>query len=414
MGFRAYLALALALVAPALGVRAEEAPSVASAVELTDQGVFARLTFDISRAVAATARPVADPGRIVIDLGEVDFQVDPAKGRFQLPRSDAIVKGFRFGALEPGKSRIVVDLNRTACIVRLESDAGAPGSTPARLSLLIRPCEARKFAAATRGPPDVSVPAATESPVALPVIVLDPGHGGPDGGASDGKGDVEKAIVFEFALEAKRQLEATHQFKVVLTRNGDDYVSLEDRVKIARGADAALMISIHADTLPRGSNEVSGTTVYTCSERASDAEAARIAEHENAADPALSEGKPADSGVADILFDLKRRETRAYAHIFSRGLVSELSTLGRLNHNPQRSAGFVVLKAPDFPSVLVELGYLSNPRDVVNMVSLDWRQRAATAMVAAVKRFFEPNANPKGDGDKTSATLAGSERPAAH
>ena len=135
MGFRANLALALALVAPALGVRAEEAPPVASAVELTDQGVFARLTFDISRAVAATARPVADPGRIVIDLGEVDFQVDPAKGRFQLPRPDAIVKGFRFGAIEPGKSRIVVDLNRTACVIRLESDPGAPGSTPARLSL---------------------------------------------------------------------------------------------------------------------------------------------------------------------------------------------------------------------------------------------------------------------------------------
>ena len=178
--------------------------------------------------------------------------------------------------------------------------------------------------------------------------------------------------------------------------------------------DAALMISIHADTLPGGSSEIFGATVYTCSERASDAEAARIAEHENAADPALSEAKPADSGVADILFDLKRRETRAYAHIFSRGLVAELSTLGRLNHNPERSAGFVVLKAPDFPSVLVELGYLSNPRDVVNMVSADWRQRAATAMVAAVKRFFEPNANPKGGGDKTSATLAGSERPSAH
>ena len=207
MGIRANLALALAIVASACAARAGEAPAVASAVELTDQGVFARLTFNLSHSVEATARPVVDPGRIVIDLGEVDFEVDPAKGRFQLPRPDAIVKGFRFGAIEPGKSRIVVDLNRTACVVRLESDPGAPGSTPARLSLLLRPCDAKKFAAAAKGQPELSVAAATESPVPLPVIVLDPGHGGADGGACDGA--VEKTLVFAFAEALRAKLEAT-------------------------------------------------------------------------------------------------------------------------------------------------------------------------------------------------------------
>ena len=121
---------------------------------------------------------------------------------------------------------------------------------------------------------------------------------------------------------------------------------------------------------------MSGTTVYTCSDRASDAEAARIAERENAADTAARRGDAGqDRGVADILFDLKRRETRAYAHIFSRGLVAELHGAGRLNHHPERSAGFVVLKAPDFPSVLVELGYLSNAQDVANLTSPDWRDK---------------------------------------
>ena len=136
---------------------------------------------------------------------------------------------------------------------------------------------------------------------------------------------------------------------------------------------------------------VSGATVYTCSERASDAEAARVAAHENAADKAAGvEDKAQAPGVADILFDLEKRETRAYAHLFSRGVVAELQGKTQLNNNPERSAGFVVLKAPDFPSVLVELGYLSNAKDVQAMKSPEWRARTASAMADAVDRFFAP------------------------
>src|SRR6185437_3904378 len=175
---------------------------------------------------------------------------------------------------------------------------------------------------------------------------------------------------------------------VVMTRVGDQYVSLEDRVAKARAAGAALFVSIHADTL-RESAGVSGTTVYTCSDRASDAEAQRIAERENDADREAGEApKAADPGVADILFDLKRRETRAYAHLFSHGLVARLGAAGALNHNPERSAGFVVLKAPDFPSVLVELGYLSNAQDVANLESPQWRDKTAQAMREAIDGFF--------------------------
>ncbi|MBV8472123.1 MAG: N-acetylmuramoyl-L-alanine amidase, partial [Hyphomicrobiales bacterium] len=212
--------------------------------------------------------------------------------------------------------------------------------------------------------------------------------------------------------------------KVVLTRIGDQYVSLEDRVRIGREANASLFVSIHADAVSGGGAEVSGATVYTCSERASDAQAARIAEHENAADKAAgADRKPEPADVADILFDLKRRETRTYAHMFSRGVVQELEGATRLNRNPERSAGFVVLKAPDFPSVLVELGYLSNPQDVRSLTSPEWRAKAAAAMASAISKFF-PSASATGQAatkaddavavtDKPPAADAGSGKAAA-
>ena len=211
-------------------------------------------------------------------------------------------------------------------------------------------------------------------PVTEPVIVLDPGHGGADGGAHGVGGVLEKTLVLAFCVELKRQLEATKRYAIVMTREDDQYVDLDDRVTIAREANASLFVSVHADILSEAA-DVSGSTVYTVADRASDAEAARIAARENAADPAPGKVRSAqdDPEVADILFDLKRRETRAYAHIFSRGLVDGLRGVTRLNHNPERSAGFVVLKAPEFPSVLVELGYLSNPQDVQAMTSADWR-----------------------------------------
>jgi N-acetylmuramoyl-L-alanine amidase len=197
-----------------------------------------------------------------------------------------------------------------------------------------------------------------------------------------------------------------------MTRNGDQYVDLDDRVSLARAANASLFISIHADTL-RGVAEVNGSTVYTAADRASDAEAARVAADENAADhgPGKENNAHDDPEVADILFELQRRETRAYAHIFSRGLVENLRDAARLNRNPERSAGFVVLKAPEFPSVLVELGYLSNPQDVQALTSVDWRSKTAAAMVKAIDAFFAGPA--QSEGSATAAGVAVGERQAS-
>jgi N-acetylmuramoyl-L-alanine amidase len=281
------------------------------------------------------------------------------------------------------------------------------GEAASRLTLALRACAESAFAAAAldHAPPPLAAAPPAPAPAAgpgLPVIVLDPGHGGVDGGAYGLDGAVEKTLVYAFADTLRAKLEATGRYRVVMTRLGDQYVSLEDRVGKARAANAALFVSIHADTL-RESSAVSGTTVYTLSDRASDAEAQRIAERENDADrEAGDEPKAADPGVADILFDLKRRETRAYAHLFSHGLVARLGEAETLNHNPERSAGFVVLKAPDFPSVLVELGYLSNAHDVANLKSPQWRDRTAEAMRKAIDGFFAKSA-PAPDAQTASA-----------
>jgi N-acetylmuramoyl-L-alanine amidase len=409
---------ATAIVAALLSgapARAEDAaaPPDAVAARVTDDGETAKLTFDLSGPVAASAHALADPDRIVLDLGEVNFQLEPTVGRAAPKRPDAIVKAFRFGLFGPGKSRIVVDLGRPACVAKVESSPIVKGAAPSRLSIELKRCEPGAFAAAAQqaasagGAPASSDEAAADAPAGPPVIVIDPGHGGVDGGAYGLGGAVEKAIVYDFALELKRRLEAMSRFKVVLTRKGDAFVSLEDRVRIAREANASLFVSIHADTLTEAPADVSGATVYTCSERASDAEAARIAERENAADKTAGVEQKADNaGVADILFDLKRRETRAYAHIFSRGVVAQLQGAARLNHNPERSAGFVVLKAPDFPSVLVELGYLSNAQDVHALTSSEWRGKTAEAMAVAIDRFFGPARGVGATGGKSADAVA--------
>ena len=399
-GFAAFAFIGFA--SPPAAAADQSTIPVAVAARLVEYTGGARLTFDLSAPVEGRAFALADPDRIIIDVPEVNFQIDPAIGRPQQGHAalGALVKSFRFGLLGPGKSRIVIDLNGPAQVERLSTVAIAKGAQAARLQIDLGHCAPAVFLqsvkeaeqappAASAAPPSEAAPAAGP-----PVIVLDPGHGGIDGGAY-GAGVIEKTVVYDFSEELRQKLEAEHRYKVVMTRNGDEFVSLADRVRIAREANAALFISIHADSLPETA-DVSGATVYTLADRASDAEAARVAEHENAADKEAGvQQTPDDPGVADILFDLKRRESRTYAHMFSRGVVGEWRSAGRLNRNPERSAGFVVLKAPDFPSVLLELGYLSNRQDVKALTSPDWRAKATSALVAAIDHFFAAQTGPE-------------------
>ena len=222
---------------------------------------------------------------------------------------------------------------------------------------------------------------------AKPVIMIDPGHGGIDRGAVV-KGLIEKELVFDFAKAVAAKLDADGRFKVVMTRDDDNFVPLSERVRMARDGNAALFLSIHADTLSEAA-DVSGATVYTVSDRASDREAARVAEKENQSDAAAGLDQSGDdSNVSGILFDLTRRETRAYSQFFARTLVNYWRITGRLNKNPRRSAGFRILKAPDVPSVLLELGYLSNEKDGLALNSAHWRDKASSQVAEAIDAFF--------------------------
>jgi N-acetylmuramoyl-L-alanine amidase len=412
-GLAAAWAWALLLAPCGAAYAGDSAPPVAVAARLIQDADSARLVFDVSRPVDAHVYALSAPDRMIVDLPEVNFQVDPSLGRGSVAGDATLIKAFRFGLLAPGKSRIVIDLARPACPTEVGSKPIVEGEPASRLNIELKPCEAEAFAALVRSPGGFVANLAPSPSSSPPSIVLDPGHGGADGGARGVGGAVEKILVFDFCAELKRQLEATRRYEITMTRAGDEYVDLDDRVTMARDANAALFISVHADTLS-DSSDVSGSTVYTAAEHASDAEAARVAAHENAAGQQLGKKKATqdDPGVADILFDLKRRETRAYAHIFSRGLVDRMRGAARLNHNPERSAGFVVLKAPEFPSVLVELGYLSNLQDVQAMRSPEWRAKTAAAMVKAIDAFFAGPGRPGGAASEPGVALGG-EKPAA-
>jgi N-acetylmuramoyl-L-alanine amidase len=221
-----------------------------------------------------------------------------------------------------------------------------------------------------------------------PLVVIDPGHGGIDPGAAAPDGTPEKDIVFAFSQKLQARLEAGGRYRVVMTRTSDVFVPLDERVRISRRAGADLFISIHADTISAGAG-VRGMTVYTGAERASDLESARLAERENRADQAagLDPGESAGD-VADILQELTLRETRGFSHRFAGKLIADLKPVMPLNGHPHREARFRVLRAPDVPAVLVELGYLSNRKDADLLTSEEWRERSAAAMAGAVDRFF--------------------------
>ena len=410
MGWLAVLA-ALAFIAAPLqrGFATDAGRPVAVGVRVSQDSGAAKLVFDLSRPVDASAFALTSPDRIVVDLPEVSFQLDPSVGRLGALGAAPLVKSFRFGLLVAGKSRIVIDLAREACPTDVSTKPIVEGAPAARLTIELRPCDPLTFAALVRSAA-VSAPGAAPA-VAPPVIVLDPGHGGADSGARGLGGVQEKTLVYEFCAELKRELDATRRYSVVMTRDGDQYVDLDDRVEIARAANASLFVSVHADILSEAA-DVSGSTVYTAADRASDAEAARIAARENAASGGPRGGKRLDDpDVTDILFDLKRRETRAYAHIFSRGLVASLRGAAKLNRNPERSAGFVVLRAPEFPSVLIELGYLSNAQDVRALTSAEWRAKTAAAMVNAIEAFFSGSGKPVPAGGAGVALTGGQAGP---
>ncbi|MGI9481802.1 MAG: N-acetylmuramoyl-L-alanine amidase [Hyphomicrobiales bacterium] len=219
------------------------------------------------------------------------------------------------------------------------------------------------------------------------VIILDPGHGGVDPGAIGRRGTPEKKVTLAFAKILAAHLRKSNRYKVYLTRSGDRFIRLRDRVHFARKKGADLFIAIHADSIRRG--KVQGATVYTLSERASDKEAGELAAKENRADIIAGVDLGVETAqVTGILIDLAQRETNNHSTSFAQTLARQLSTTTKLTRKPLRSAGFRVLKAPDVPSVLLELGYLSSRKDEMNLRSAAWRKKVAGAVAGAIDAYF--------------------------
>lgn len=368
---------------------------VATDIRLAGDDNQTRLVMDVTATIGLRAFTLADPYRVIIDIPQTVFQL-PAKAG---DSGRGLIKAYRYGLVMAGGSRIVIDVTKPVRIEKatvLDSHGGEPARLVLDLSATDREAFMRHLAldrSAMRT--SIAVPALTRpqdkrTGDPRPLIVIDPGHGGPDTGTKAGGGEImEKNVVLDFSLTLRDQLEKSGRYRVVMTRTDDTFIPLAERVKFARQRQAELFISVHADALPKSEGDVQGATIYTLSDTASDAEAAKLAEDENRSDviAGIDLAKEPDD-VADILLDLAHRETKTFSHAFARLLVGEMKSTVRLHKKPLKSAGFVVLKAPDVPSVLIELGYMTNKSDLKLLTSDIWRAKAAQTMAKAVEQFF--------------------------
>jgi N-acetylmuramoyl-L-alanine amidase len=370
---------------PAAVAAADSFP-LATDVRIGGDDAQTRFIMDLSRKVELRTFTLSDPYRLVIDIPQVTFQLPAKAGE----SGRGLIKAYRFGLMMPGGSRLVLDLAKPARVEKafvVDAAAGAPARLVLELVPTDRDSFLRKVAAAEPVPPRAEAPPDTGD--RRPLVVLDPGHGGIDNGTKGPKGELEKDIVLDFVARLRDRIEKTGKYRVLMTRSDDTFIPLADRVRFARSASAALFVSIHADSLPRGEGDAQGATVYTLSETATDSEAARLAEQENRADVIAGvDLKDEPDDVAGILLDLAQRETKTFSVQFAHRLVGELKGTTRVHKNPLKSAGFRVLRAPDVPSVLLELGYVSNKQDLESLLSEGWRDRTATAVAQAIDGYF--------------------------
>lgn len=386
---RAVIAV-VALLTLAGGARADD-PSV-TGVRLgvnppgTAKGTT-RVVLDLTKPVPYSAFLLKKPYRLVIDLPEVGWS---ANGGSSQERT-GLVERLRYGHFKPGNSRVVVDLNAPVKILR-----HSVLTKPDRIVFDIGPVAGAAFKSGEKvGLKGWQPPAAPSAPVPRQkpdaadgkrIVVIDAGHGGVDPGAVRGK-IYEKRITLTVAKKVKDRLEKTGRYRVVMTRSRDVFRELRARVAIAQDNKGDLFISFHADTHP--SKSARGGSVYTLSQRASDKEAAALAAKENSAD--LTAGTQYSDITTDILRDLQRRDTDRHSAVLARMTTDHLGKKGvkLARRKAHRFAGFVVLKSPTVPSILVELGYLSNKDDRKLLLSPRFHAKVADAMLASVDRYFK-------------------------
>ncbi|MET2827015.1 N-acetylmuramoyl-L-alanine amidase [Mesorhizobium shangrilense] len=383
--------------------QAADAPLKATGYKMAGDATKMRIVMNFDREPNPKWFLLRGPNRLVVDLQNTKFALD-AKDL----KARGLVKAVRLGDLGEGVSRLILTGKGPFAVDKLDVLKNDDGSGY-RLAIEMSAASEREFdealanqtlttgstVSADKGERVGKGPTTTAGHRFT--VVIDPGHGGVDGGAEGLNGTIEKNVTLAFATELRDKLAATGNYNVFMTRDTDEFLRLDDRVRIARQHEADLLISIHADTI--SVKGIRGATVYTVSDKASDPQAQALADRENLSDQfAGMEIKDDNKEVTDILIDLIRRETHSFSMSFAHTLVGQLSTSVGLINNPQRSAGFRVLKAPDVPSVLVELGYLSNAKDEAQLLDADWRGKAAQSITNAVALFAAAKAENRAGG----------------
>lgn len=384
--------LCMSVVTPALAVSASAAPLLAFAARIAGDDARTRLVIDFDRKPEFKVHYVANPYRVLIDLPETDFGI-----KAEELEARGIFSDIRYGTMAAGRSRIVLTAPRPVGVVLAEVQEDE-GATSFRLVIdaAIVTDQAFQGQVEKQSWQEASATAnAGETPVMLPgsnsagpmVIAVDAGHGGIDNGARGGVTKTEeKHVTLAFARELADALNKLPGTRAVLTREKDEFLSLSQRVQLARNEGANLLISIHADTLKQ--KDIRGATVYTISDKASDSLAANLAERENLSDQIAGISfvdEPAE--VADILLDLTRRETQAFSINLAESVVGAFRNEVQLINNPHRHAGFRVLTAPDVPSILLELGFMSNKDDEQLLIDPAWQKKVAGLVAKAVEQY---------------------------
>ncbi|QCO56771.1 AMIN domain-containing protein (plasmid) [Pseudorhodobacter turbinis] len=346
--------------------------------QVQDKGRGVALSLAISQPVPWRVRVLDNPPRLVLDTREVDFSQAAS-----LPRSGARVVDLRAGVFRPGWSRLVLELSGPMAV---KSAAMTTGEA-VQIDVTLAPTDADSFAAlAAKSEPEGW---ALPEPADLPkrglraggpmIVVLDPGHGGLDPGAEHGD-YLEAHLMLTFAREFKDYLQRSGDYQVILTRDEDVFVPLETRISIARAAGADVLLSLHADALAEG--EASGATIYTLSKAAIDTAARLLAERHDRDD--LLAGvdlTEQDDMIANVLMDMARAETLPKVGRLAESLKTAIKAEGIAMHSrPVQSGEFSVLKSPDIPSVLIELGFLSSRRDLARIVDPAWRRRMIASL----------------------------------
>lgn len=363
----------------------------------------ARLIVDLSAASDFAVATIAEPDLIIA----VDIRAKSNIAQNEsTPAGIGLVRAFSVEDAAPGRVRAWLRLTGPAKVQQAYM-LEAAGDQPARLVVDLIPASADEFfaradldlkaaadsqasvVAEAEEKPASSEPVAPSTPAApRPLIVLDPGHGGVDGGAEAPNGVKEKDIVLAFAKILQKLLVDTGKFDVALTREGDEFLKLEDRVALARQNKADLFISIHADSFQ--DEAIRGASIYTRDENATDALDKVLAEQENKVDLIAGFAVPRmEDQVVDILVDLMRREMRRQSFKAARSIVNQMSSKVRLRRFPLRRADFLVLQSPDVPSLLLELGFLSNANDIANLTAASWRDKVAEALAAGIDGYFD-------------------------